>query len=237
MKSEKTEFTYTNLSHRPTSLFLGILKLVSRGVRDVQNQIEPYANSWRTANLRAIEQTGPLWVVLGDSMSQGIGASSYDKGWVGQTAALLEAEGRHYRVVNLSVSGARIEDVIERQLPAMRRLGTTPDLVTVMVGSNNLIRRKHSSRVLERLQQLFSLLPKGTLVANIFSASGAAPITTRGKATQFLSKEAPRYGLRPIHLEAFFNGSNRHQLAADHFHPNDYGYSVVADIFAKAIRE
>ncbi len=41
--------------------------------------------------------------------------------------------------MNLSVSGGRLSDLLDRQLPTMETLGE-PDLVTVVVGSNDLIR-------------------------------------------------------------------------------------------------
>ncbi len=131
------DFEYSNLSGRPPGPVLRALSLLSRGVRTVQEQVEPYADRWRQANLRAMAADGPLWVALGDSMTQGIGASDFDRGWVGQLAASGGA-GIPSRLINLGTSGARVDDVLSRQIPAMAALGHRPDLVTVLIGSNDL---------------------------------------------------------------------------------------------------
>ncbi len=44
------------------------------GFDRVHSQVEPFARAWQAANSDALLQDGPLWVALGDSMSQGIGA-------------------------------------------------------------------------------------------------------------------------------------------------------------------
>ncbi len=136
------DFEYSNLSGRPPGPVLRALSHLLRGVRDVQNQVEPYAARWGQANLSALAADGPLWVALGDSMTQGVGASDYDRGWVGQlqTSGGSEIPGR---LINLASSGARVGDVLDRQLPALAALGRRPELVTVLIGSNDLIRPRH----------------------------------------------------------------------------------------------
>jgi lysophospholipase L1-like esterase len=56
-------------------------------------------------------------------MSQGIGARDVSGGWVGQLHARLAAEGHRIRLINLSVTGARVRDVVDRQLPQLPALG------------------------------------------------------------------------------------------------------------------
>jgi hypothetical protein len=46
-------------------------------------EVEQYAAAWQAHNDAASAADGPLWVVLGDSAAQGVGASAYDRGWVG----------------------------------------------------------------------------------------------------------------------------------------------------------
>src|SRR5919202_3605052 len=100
------------------------------GLRRVHAQVARYAAEWERANGRALEGAGPLWVVLGDSTAQGIGAPSWDEGYVGQLLrALDDGSDRRWRVVNLSRSGARTADVLDRQLPALEALAPPADLV------------------------------------------------------------------------------------------------------------
>jgi len=69
---------------------------------------------------------GLLYVALGDSSAQGIGASRPERGYVGLVAQhVRESTGQPVLVINLSRSGARIDDVLDRQLPALR--GLRPD--------------------------------------------------------------------------------------------------------------
>ena len=63
------------------------------GGRGGREQTQPYAAAWRHANEAALAADGPLWVAIGDSMTQGIGASAPERGWVGQLAELRERGG------------------------------------------------------------------------------------------------------------------------------------------------
>ncbi len=63
--------------------------------------------------------TGPLWVVLGDSTAQGLGASSPLHGYVGQVLNALRRTGTPWRVLNLSRSGAQTRHVLDDQLPLL----------------------------------------------------------------------------------------------------------------------
>jgi hypothetical protein len=78
-------FDYSNLNDRSPGWFLRLARRVLPGVGLVENEIKPYAQAWSERNLEALACAGPLWVVLGDSLSQGVGASSIERGWVLQT--------------------------------------------------------------------------------------------------------------------------------------------------------
>jgi hypothetical protein len=62
----------------------------------------------------------------------GVGASSIEHGWVLQTWRALAGRGVRYRIVNLSFSGARVNDVLNRQIPALAGLSAAPELVSVL---------------------------------------------------------------------------------------------------------
>lgn len=175
-------FDYENLNHRPPTLATRTLRRAVPGVGRVAAQTRPYAAWWRARNLEALADDGPLWVVLGDSMSQGIGASSVERGWVPRVLDALHARDVGVRVVNLSFSGARVGDVLERQLPAMRSLGVPPDAVTVMVGSNDLLRRSLRRALVARYDELLERLPRGTLVATTPGAGRLGEVAERARA-------------------------------------------------------
>jgi lysophospholipase L1-like esterase len=226
------EFDYSNLSGRPLGPFLQLMSTVLSGVRQVQDQVRPYAEAWRAANLQALADSGPLWVALGDSMTQGVGASTFDRGWVGQLARRLDDEGRHHRVVNLAFSGARTTDVLDRQLPALAALATPPDLVTVLIGSNDLTRRAYRDRLPAAFAELLERLPVGSVVANLPQPRSAA------RRVNVLIERAVRQ--RGLVLADMLDRRHaptswRGRLAEDHFHPNELGYAGLADTFHHAI--
>jgi hypothetical protein len=83
------------------------------GVTAMRGDCAAFAGHWHAHNHRILTETGPLWVVLGDSTAQGLGAPSPDGGYVGQALAELRLRtGLRWRVLNLSVSGALIRDVL-----------------------------------------------------------------------------------------------------------------------------
>ncbi len=102
------------------------------GVAAMREDCAAFARQWQAHNDRVLAMDGPLWVVLGDSTAQGLGAPSPDGGYVGQVLAeLRRTTGLPWRVLNLSVSGSLTRDVIGAQLP---RLPAGADLVTCGIG-------------------------------------------------------------------------------------------------------
>ena len=218
-------FDYSNLRDRPKSRFLRLASRLLPGVDLVEKEIQPYADAWHERNLDALASTEPLWVVLGDSLSQGIGASSVDQSWVLQTWRDLDAHGIHYRVVNLSISGGRVGDVLDRQLPAITGLSATPALVTVLIGNNDIIKRDLRAQLPDRYRTMLPLLPTGTFVATVPRTRGVQAEVNRLVAAAEADGAVVAV---PLHFAA---GAR----APDHFHPNDTGYAAIADSFTTAI--
>jgi lysophospholipase L1-like esterase len=142
-------FEYSNLNDRSPGWLLRLARRLLPGVGLVENEIKPYAEAWQERNRKALASTDPLWVVLGDSLSQGVGASSIEHSWVLETQRALADRGFRYRIVNLSFSGARVSDVLSRQIPALAGLSAAPELITVLTGSNDIIKRDLRARLPE----------------------------------------------------------------------------------------
>jgi lysophospholipase L1-like esterase len=216
---------YSNLNDRSPGWFLRLARRVLPGVGLVEDEIKPYAEAWQERNLEALASADPLWVVLGDSLSQGVGASSIEHSWVLQTWRALAGRGVRYRVVNLSFSGARVSDVVDRQIPALAGLSATPELITVLIGSNDIIRRDLRARLPEHYRAMLSALPAGALVATVPRTRGVQAELNR------MVHEAQAAGdvvAVPLH---FVTGAR----APDHFHPDDTGYAAIAEDFTNAI--
>jgi lysophospholipase L1-like esterase len=221
-----TGFDYSNLSGRDSGPFIRAAGLLLPGVRAVQRQVEPYARAWERHNRAAAAASGPLWVVLGDSMSQGVGASAYDRGWVGQLAGTLP----DHRLVNLSVYGGRVSDVVEHQIPAMRALGVEPDLVTVVIGSNDLFSRRLRPLLPAALDEMLRLLPRGSIVGTQPGGQTASLEFNRR-----VDEAAAAGHVRVAEFRDRRMRSWRGRLSADHFHPNDAGYAGMAAIVGEAV--
>jgi lysophospholipase L1-like esterase len=190
-----------------------------------------YARAWQTDNVEAAGTVGPLWVVLGDSLSQGIGASSYRCGWVGRADAALRERGRHYRIINLSRTGATTSEVLHDQLDAMRALGEEPTLVTLLVGANDMLRRTTRHSLSDNFQAVLSQLPAQTVVAYL-----PQPVALARQVNRLIDERAASTGLHPVSVRPAARHFRGHR-AADLFHPNDRGYQRLADIVVPAILE
>lgn len=112
------------------------------GVAALRGDCTSFASHWQAHNDRVRAENGPLWVVLGDSTAQGLGALTPDGGYVGQVLGELRLRtGQPWRVLNLSTSGALIRDVLGGQLP---RVPATAALVICGIGvKRHLLQRAH----------------------------------------------------------------------------------------------
>jgi lysophospholipase L1-like esterase len=186
---------------------------------------------WEESNDRARRADGPLWVALGDSTAQGIGASAPDRGYVGQLLGRLrEGESPAWRVVNLSVTGARLTDVVREQLPRVDEAGP-PDLVTCAAGANDLV-RVGIPRARRGLHALIDGLPSEAVLATC--PQGLWPKRTL-ELNRIIRAEAPAAGLRIADVWAHTGPPWSGKYAGDGFHPNETGYADWCAAFAAAI--
>jgi len=81
------------------------------------------------------------YLALGDSYTIGTGASSPALSWPALIAArLAEQSGGKVELTNPAINGFTTLDLIEDELPQVRRL--KPDLVTILIGVNDLVRER-----------------------------------------------------------------------------------------------
>ncbi len=201
------------------------------GVRSVSNQIEPYTSWWNEQNQIAVRSDGPLWVAIGDSTALGIGASEPANSYVGIAAAELGL-----RVVNLAMSGARVRDGLDRQLPILDDLmdkGIEVACVTMCLGSNDVFWRSSSKTDTDLradLTEAIDRLPAGSAVTPAAGASERAKLANRA-----IRSAAARRGF-PV-MEVWGRGDEppSERLASDRFHPNDLGYARMAEAVVETL--
>lgn len=178
-----------------------------------------------------------LYVAIGDSAAQGIGASAPRNSYVGVIADHIKAAtGRSVRMVNLSVSGATVALAVADQLPRFADL--KPDIVTVAIGAND-IASFDPALFEEGIRKVFSAIPEDAIVGDLPCfylpwnekkvAVGNAILrrvaAARGLTVVPLHDTMKRQGLRGVVT----------QFAEDLFHPNDRGYRVWASAFLPAV--
>lgn len=193
-------------------------------VRAVGEHLPAYATHWRDEAEAAVAAARPSLVVLGDSLSQGIGATTPDTSYVGLLRRHLGGEA--VPVVNLSRSGARIADVLDTQLPAFEASGVEALAIVCTVGSNDIMHSFRLGRVREQLAALVAALPEGAILATLpESGSRVGSLMNR-----VIRSEAAAAG-RPVADVGRLLGRWRGKVSGDSFHPNDAGYQVWFEAF------
>lgn len=212
-------------------LVLGIATETASLIR-LKNSIDIYGRFWKQkANLGG----DYIYVALGDSSAQGIGASQPMNGYVGLLAGDIEQKtGKKVQIINLSVSGAKISDVIDHQIPQLNKY--KPDLITISIGGNDV-----ANNLLDgfgaRFDILASKLPRGTLVANVPYFGGRIRKNSDAiKANEIIRNSVEKYHLVLVDLQSPLREQNSAlNYSSDLFHPSDRAYRIWETAFWKSI--
>jgi len=194
---------------------------------------------WEAHNNDAPKENELIYVVFGDSTAQGVGTKLVHQSYPSIIAEWLEKQtARPTRIINLSVSGAKVSDVFQEQLPAMFRLGP-PHIVTIAIGANDLdhfVPEEFEST----MQDIVRALPRESYVATLPTFGG------RHKSQDWKAEEASKiirnavkgtnHHLVDLYTETSGNKGLRYH-AADLFHPNHKAYKAWALAFEKVMAE
>ena len=208
-----------------------LLGPVIPGMGRTRDQIATFRDQWTDNATAALNTDQPVLVVLGDSLSQGIGAQSVQSSYVGMVAQRLRNQGAEpFGIVNLSRSGATTNDVLEVQLPALSAIDNPVVFGTCTVGNNDLLRSVRVGAIRQRLSRLIEELPETVAIATVPDArSQLAKVVNR-----HIRAEAHRCR-RPLADVGAALTSWKGMMAADGFHPNDRGHHLWADTFLEAL--
>lgn len=188
------------------------------------------------------------YVVLGDSTAAGQGAK-YSKGIAMQSATHL-SEKYTVTLTNFSFSGAKVSDVLSKQLPKLEQI--TPDLVLISVGANDVTHITSLSTLEENLGRIVTELRKINCDVKIVLTGSPAMETTRlfAQPLRFVSglqgrrvnnvfdSVIEKYDLThaPIALKTkpyFLKDDSL--FSSDRFHPNEKGYAVWSEVINEAL--
>lgn len=207
------------------------------GMQRLAQTLPVHSKWWRD---RAKRDGELLYVAIGDSAAQGIGASKPHRGYVGAIAKQLrESTGRTVRVVNLSVSGARLREALAVQVPRLQDL--RPDFMTVAIGAND-IGTFEPTRFDREIRQLFAAVPPHAIVADIPAFHLPGNEKKVRAANAMLHAAARERGLivAPVYAATKRQGlllAALNQASQDFFHPNDRGYRVWASAFLPLVAD
>ncbi|MDJ0349943.1 SGNH/GDSL hydrolase family protein [Cryobacterium sp. PH29-G1] len=201
----------------------------------ILNKTLPVHSAWWRDH--AIQSGELLYVAIGDSAAQGIGASSPNKSYVGVLADHLRlVTGQTVRVVNLSVSGATVALAARDQLSRFEAL--KPDLVTVAIGAND-IAQWNPERFEAGIRTVFTALPPTALVADVPCFHLPHNEVKVAVANEIIRRVAAEHELTVVPLHATTKRAGIRSItthvAKDLFHPNDRGYRSWAEAFLPAL--
>jgi acyl-CoA thioesterase-1 len=193
--------------------------------------IGSYAQYWNTS---AKHNAGHLlYVALGDSAAQGIGASSIDNSYVKIVARHISKQtGKTVDIVNLSKSGGKLHDVLSDQLPKLAHL--KPDFVTVDIGANDVVGGTSKDAMTHGYEQLISQLRTYRVVfANIPDFMLGAQQRSAQDMNKTIKELCLHYGVQQADLN---DATMRkmwalNEFAADGFHPSNAGHRTWASSF------
>ena len=173
---------------------------------------------------------GSIVVALGDSITQGVGASE-ESSW---PALLARSSG--WRVINAGVSGDDSAQALAR-LPALLR-EYKPALVIVSIGGNDFLRAQPSSATRANIAAILrSVKESGSRAVLI-----GVPKLTLGAALGIFSDHelyeelAKEHGV-PLLSDAWGDVMKQSRLMSDQIHPNAAGYAEFTASLEKFLRK
>lgn len=227
---------------------------INHVVKQTARQNTPFRRAWEhhlLTQLERLEQKATsgaelpfIYVALGDSAAQGLGAARIEEGYVPLVASgVAQASGREVALLNLSLSGATAASVLATQLPqlaGMRIAGRPlkPDLVTLDIGGNDVgVANLELSRFRDVFTEITSWLTTPTVVLDLptYRPLRKDVVERAALISATIRVIAGSAGLRVAEIEAVSRSLsvpkymfNYH--APDFFHPNSPWYRVWAEV-------
>ncbi|MCW2529160.1 MAG: esterase [Pseudonocardiales bacterium] len=203
--------------------------VIGRALR-VRLSVGPRRRYWRTHDV--VRGDDYVVVALGDSLTQGVGSSRPSTSWIGLFVTYLEtSKKRPVRLSNRAIYGAKVADVITRQLP----LPTGTDLVTLCIGANDAGRTSPEA-FRGQLRQVCGQLPAGSIVGDLPEFQWGSRVQAAAELSLVVREVVAAYPhLRLAEVEKYTIGTKiLTELAGDFFHPGNRGYRRISDAFVSA---
>ena len=205
----------------------------------------PLSDAARVRTLPAERGAAILYVALGDSTVEGVGATSRSRNFVSRIHERLRGVYPSARVTNLGVGGATSADVRARQLD--RAIELRPQLVTLAIGPNDITTQVPLTAYAQNLETILGRLRRETTAVVVVNLIPDLAVTPRFRGSQHqeavgrltiafneaLERASRAHGAELVNLYA---ASRREVplrpelISADGYHPSDVGYARWAEL-------
>lgn len=178
------------------------------------------------------------YAVLGDSTAVGQGGD-YESGIAVSTAQYL-AKNRKVIMQNYAISGARVNDVLSKQIPAIK---TSPDITLIAVGANDVTHltsvEEFEGDLKSSIDRLYKINPKMHIILTGSPQMGSVPRLPQplryfakirtSQINDAVERLAKSQNVTFAHIAKNTGpvfSENPELFARDNFHPNNKGYSI-----------
>jgi lysophospholipase L1-like esterase len=194
------------------------------------------------------------YLALGDSYTIGTGASDGAHSWPSIIAARLAEQTRgQVELTNPAINGFTTQDLIEDELPQVRRL--KPDLVTILIGVNDLVRERNPAdyraslvRIYDEVKKekardgrVFAVsIPNWSVVPAAREYGDPERIRDLTDAFNDIAREEATtrgFGWIDITAASLSGLGTPGWIASDGLHPGDNQYAAWAEVIWHSVRE
>lgn len=184
------------------------------------------------------------YIALGDSLTYGFGASTYQGTFPYVLGQKLLKKYREVEVTNLAVCGANIDNLLYKQLPqAIKR---KPDVITILIGTNDIHNFTSIKKFEESFENIINKLKRSTnsqiLIINIpyiiteFMTFPPYNLFMNFRIKKFnrlikslADKKKIKYFDLYIHTKYYFKKGSA-LYSPDWFHPSERGYKLWGNL-------
>ena len=196
-------------------------------------------------------RTNIVYLALGDSYTIGTGASHESRNFPSLLASRIEeATRRRVELVNPAVNGFTTVDLIAKELGYISDLH--PDLVSVLIGVNDLVQGRNADRYRESLVEIYDAIaathsrvaaisiPNWSVVpaARDFGDTARLKMLT-DQFNAVAHEEAIKRAFAWVDITEVSTRSTGSPgwIASDELHPGDTQYSAWADVIWDAVQD
>lgn len=186
------------------------------------------------------------YVAVGASDATGVGASPLTNGYVFRIQDALKADGYDVGLTNLGIPGGQTDDI--KQLSDGLSDAINPELITVFVGSNDIVAGITPESFRNDLDSMLEHFQSGTqalvVIANLPDLTTLPrfveepdPDVTPERIAAFnaiIADRAAAHGAKLVDL--FSEPIQSFDVSGDGFHPSDSGHERLAGYFLNVIR-